>query len=85
MITSLTDNSRIAKQIRHFIPLNSENPRFHTRFYFTEPAYVRAFMHTNPRILLCILQTTLSPRTRFSLSRPAYTRAFAKANLRIHL
>ena len=60
MNTSLTDNSKIEKQIRHFIPLTLANPRFHTRFYFTEPVYVRTFMQTNPRILLCILQKTLS-------------------------
>ena len=85
MNTSLTDSSKTTKQIRHFIPLTSANPRFHTCFYFTEHAYVRAFMQTNPRILLCILQKTLSAHTRFSLSRPAYTRAFNEANLHTDL
>ena len=85
MNTLLTDISKIAEQIRHFIPLTSANPRFHTHFYFTEHAYVRSFMQTNPRIILCIIQKTLSAHTCFSLRRPAYTRAFAEANLRIHL
>ena len=85
MNTSLTDSSKTTKQIKNFIPLTSANPRFHTRFYFTEPVYVHAFMHIDLRILLCILQRTLSAHTRFALSRPAYTRALTEANLRIHL
>ena len=54
--TSLTDSSNIAEQIRHFIPHTSANPKLHTRFFFTEPAYIRAFTNTNPRIHLHILQ-----------------------------
>ena len=56
MNTSLTDNSKTAKQIKHFIPLTSANPRFHTRFYFTEPAYIRAFTETNMLIDLQLFQ-----------------------------
>ena len=58
---------------------------YHTRFSFTDPAYICAFMHINPRIPLHILQKTLTGHTRFSFIRSAYTRAFTETNQRILL
>ena len=49
-----SDSSNTAEQIRCFIPLASANPSLHTRFPFTDVAYIRASVHTNQRIPQCI-------------------------------
>ena len=47
---SLTDISKPAEQIRNFLPQTSANPSLHTRFPFSDVAYIRASVHIKPRI-----------------------------------
>ena len=74
-----SDNRNTAEQIRCFIPHALANPSLHTRFHFTDVAYIRAFVHTNQRIPLYIFHRAyaLSLRrsrvyTRFLCGEVAY-------------
>ena len=61
-----SDSSNTAEQIRCFIPFASANPSLHTRFHFTDVAYIRAYVHTNQRIPQCIFYCAYALSLRWS-------------------
>ena len=78
--TSSTDSSNTTEKIRPFMLHSSANPRFNTRFPFTDTAYIRASIQINLRIHLFILQGRYALSlyqtrvyTRFRCSELAYT------------
>ena len=66
-----SDSRNTAEQISYFIPFASANPSLHTRFPFTDVAYIRAFIHINQRIPQCIFYCAYALSLRWSC---VYTR-----------